>query len=160
MWTTQGNVFDQGQHASVECFLLIVFFKQDIDFFYFLGRRFGEAGQQPKSSGSTAPSALKCILCLGQSWSVPCSGTVGEGEWGNVWLAGRCEPESASCFCKREIIQHLLGREETLRPLLWGAQGKLCVKNRNSQLYGIFDFQWVLISNSMPQKCCTNLLSF
>lgn len=75
-------------------------------------------------------------------------------------MAGRCEPESASCFCKRESIQHLLGREEALRPLLWGAQGKYHVKNGNSQLYGIFDFPWVLISNYLPQKCCTNLLSF
>lgn len=63
-------------------------------------------------------------------------------------------------FCKRESIQHLLAREETVRPLLRGAQGKFHVKNGNSQLYAIFDFQWVLISNCLPQKCCTNLLSF
>lgn len=75
------------------------------------------------------------------------------------WLGGVSQ-KVPLVFCKRESIQHLLGREETLRPLLWGAQGKFGVKNGNRQLYGIFDFQWVLISNYLPQKCCTDPLSF
>jgi len=54
MWTTQGRVFDEGQHASVECFLLtfFFFFKQDIEIFLFYKVAFE---QLASSQGARAP---------------------------------------------------------------------------------------------------------
>lgn len=75
-------------------------------------------------------------------------------------MAWKGEPESASWLRKRESTRHPPGREETVGPLLRGAQGDSDVKNGKSQLYGIFDFQWAFIFNYLPQKRCTKLLRF
>lgn len=66
MWTTQGNFFDQGQHASVQCFLLIViFFKQDIEFFsFFWEEGLEELGSSPRAQAPQLQehSNVFCVL--------------------------------------------------------------------------------------------------
>lgn len=119
MWTTQGNFFDQGQHASVQCFLLIVIFLNRIlNFFHFFEKkvwRSWAAAQElrPHSSKSTQmcfvswPELVCALLWWGKENQGMCEWLGGVSQ--KVPLVSARGRAFSICWAGRRLSDHCCG---------------------------------------------------